>query len=168
MGDDGFGEEVLLAAAKRNNVSLLNEYIAEKGNKFDPNVKDSLGNTPLHYSAGANHTETTQILLSKGANPNIQNNTSAETPLHRAIWGNHINMVSLLIEHGGDVNIANKDKQKAANLAKSKEMKALIESAVLASQVADEDIAADDDDEDESRPAGGYDHDMVADDDDDE
>jgi len=166
----------LFAAAKRNNISLFNEYVEERGNKFDPNVLDALGNTPLHYSAGANHEEITALLLGKNADPNIKNNTSGETPLHRAIWGGHFNIVKLLVEHGADVNIANNNKQKAINLAKSSELKSYIEAAALAREVDDTDVAEDDDEDEGASPAPtrpprsttkpGFDADMIADDDD--
>jgi len=177
MTDEEFSNDVLFAAAKRNNISLYNEYVAERGAKFDPNVKDALGNTPLHYSSGSNHEEVTKLLLGKGANANVQNNTSGETPLHRAIWGGHFNMVKLLIEKGADATIANNNNQKPVTLAKSKEMKAYLESAVLARDIDNNDIADDDEEEEEeqqgnnipSKPTRppGFDEDMIVDDDED-
>lgn len=46
---------MLMAAAKRGNVELLNRIITENSSP-DLNIQDGLGNTALHYSASANHT----------------------------------------------------------------------------------------------------------------
>jgi len=179
MTDNEYGPEVLFAAAKRNNISLMNEYITQKGKNFDPNVIDPLGSTPLHYSAGSNYKEGLEILLAKGANCNIKNATSGETPLHRAIWGGHVEAVRKLIEMGADATIPNANKQTPLQLAKSKEMKSLIESAVAARKYDEEDIASDEEDDTKppqpparpSRPIPNkkaeVDKDMIADDDDD-
>eukprot|EP01111_Echinosteliopsis_oligospora_P014001 TRINITY_DN517_c0_g1_i1.p1 TRINITY_DN517_c0_g1~~TRINITY_DN517_c0_g1_i1.p1 ORF type:complete len:182 (+),score=79.09 TRINITY_DN517_c0_g1_i1:171-716(+) len=181
MTDTEYGPEVLFAAAKRNNISLMKEYIAQKGKNFDPNIIDPLGSTPLHYSAGSNYKEGLEILLSKAANPNIKNATSGETPLHRAIWGGHIDAVRKLIEMGADATIPNANKQTPLQLAKSKEMKSLIESAVAAKRFDDDDVASEDEDDTKppqppARPTrkqpappkkAEVDRDMIADDDDD-
>eukprot|EP00026_Physarum_polycephalum_P018986 Phypoly_transcript_20799.p1 GENE.Phypoly_transcript_20799~~Phypoly_transcript_20799.p1 ORF type:complete len:176 (+),score=41.76 Phypoly_transcript_20799:88-615(+) len=175
MGDAvEYDVDVLFAAGKRNNTALLNEYIAQKGPKVDLSAVDSLGNSALHYSSGSNHHDVTELLLSKGANPNLQNKTSGETPLHRAAWGNHTDLVKLLIAHGANPTIANKNGQKPVQVAKTKELRAIIESAVMAHNIDASDIADDDDDED-GTPAKGnhppgtkheHDKDMIADDDD--
>lgn len=49
----------------------------------------------------------------------------------RAIWGGHFSIVKLLVEGGANVNIANNNKQKAIQLAKSKDMKAYLEAAAM-------------------------------------
>eukprot|EP01133_Synstelium_polycarpum_P007388 gene7388-8623_t len=128
-----FEDEIIFAAAKKNHISMLEEFYQQRLKKgtFNPNISDALGNTPLHYSATFKHIGISKRLLELGAKPNIQNK-AGETPTHRAVWYNCIEMVELLIENGGDVSITNNMKQNALSLAKSSDMKALIQSALLA------------------------------------
>ncbi|EFA78350.1 hypothetical protein PPL_09001 [Heterostelium album PN500] len=170
-----FGDEIIFAAAKKNHISMLEEFYEQRkrANNFNPNLTDALGNTPLHYSATFNHYETSQRLLILGANPNFQNR-AGETPLHRAVWYNHVNIATLLIENGGDVSITNNMKQNALGLAKSLDMKALIQSAQLAQKFSPDEFADDDEDEEEGtekKPVtsnSSFHSDMIANDSDDE
>jgi ankyrin repeat protein len=65
------------------------------------NVKDSDGETPLHFFA--NNTEISRFLVENNADINIQNGLG-ETPLCRAAGANNIEIMRLLLEHGADVN----------------------------------------------------------------
>ncbi|HIC25342.1 MAG TPA: ankyrin repeat domain-containing protein, partial [Gammaproteobacteria bacterium] len=47
----------------------------------DLNKKDSIGRTPLYYSALEGHTEVAELLIAKGADVNAKTNTG-RTPLH--------------------------------------------------------------------------------------
>ena len=51
--------------------------------KVDIEKKDSLGNTALHYAAGADHTKCVKILLEKGKANAEAKNKQGETPLHK-------------------------------------------------------------------------------------
>lgn len=55
---------------------------------------DNDGNTPLHWAAEKNQVESVRFLLSKGANPNLQNN-SMMAPLHLAVQGMHNEVVKV-------------------------------------------------------------------------
>lgn len=57
---------------------------------------DNYGNTPLHWAAEKNQVESVKFLLSKGANPNLQN-SNMMAPLHLAVQGlyNQVAKVSL-------------------------------------------------------------------------
>lgn len=55
---------------------------------------DDDGNTPLHRAAEKNQVESVRFLLSKGANPNLQNN-SMMAPLHLAVQGMHNEVVQV-------------------------------------------------------------------------
>jgi len=72
-----------------NNIKLLLD------NGADPNKKDAIGNTPLHY---AHKAEVIDLLLSKGASANIKNNENI-TPLeNELIMCNYI-CARILIEN---------------------------------------------------------------------
>eukprot|EP01132_Coremiostelium_polycephalum_P001011 gene1011-1281_t len=172
--EDYFEDAVLFAAAKKNHISLFKEYYDQrcKKNEFNPDLKDALGNTALHYSSTFNHYDISKMLLDLKADPNKQNN-NGETPLHIAAWKNHLEIVKLLIEYKGDVSIANNNKQKVVNMAKTVDMKQLIESARLAQQFDQSDYAVDDEDDDEEggqqkpyKPTPHDNSDMIADSDD--
>jgi len=64
------------------------------------NIKDSGGNTPLHF---AEDYETAEILIKNGADVNIKNNYG-EIPLHMASEKKYYEIVKLLIEKGSDIN----------------------------------------------------------------
>ncbi len=55
--------------------------------------------TPLYLAAFRGHTDTVQVLLAWGVEPN----TPVEqgwTPLHTAAWKGHTGVVDLLLNHG--------------------------------------------------------------------
>jgi ankyrin repeat protein len=64
----------------------------------DTNARDSLGYTPLHWTAKYGHTETATFLLEHGADINARNNYG-ETPLSRAKESGYTKIASLLEEH---------------------------------------------------------------------
>lgn len=70
---DGRGE--LVAALERS---------LELG--MSPNIRDSLGNTPLHYAALFGRKYAMQVLLNHGADPNAVNN-NGDTPVHKLAGG---------------------------------------------------------------------------------
>ena len=60
-------------------------------------VNIKAGNTPLHWAARNNATETAQLLITWGANVNTKNSEEA-TPLHYAAWKNATETAQLLLE----------------------------------------------------------------------
>jgi ankyrin repeat protein len=67
----------------------------------NPNVKDRLDTTPLHYAALYGNTESVRILLEHGADPKARNKSDV-TPL---IYGAYnFEKTRLLVEKGADVN----------------------------------------------------------------
>ncbi|OUM65658.1 hypothetical protein PIROE2DRAFT_41490, partial [Piromyces sp. E2] len=67
---------------------------------------DDYGNTALHLATIQNDYELVSLLLLKGANPNVRNNTdeNGSTPLMKASYGGHVNIVEKLIEKNANVN----------------------------------------------------------------
>ncbi|EGG24722.1 hypothetical protein DFA_02966 [Cavenderia fasciculata] len=153
--EDYFEDEIIFAAAKKNHISMLQEFHEQrvKKNAFNASLTDALGNTPLHYSATFGHYDISKYLLELGANPNIQNK-AGETALHKAVWYNQIEIATLLIEKGADPNITNNAKQKVIGLTKSTDMHALLNQAVLAHAFSKSDYADEDEDDNDEEAAG--------------
>lgn len=76
------------------------------GIKADPNVKDSNGESPLHYAVLKNHKKVVEMLLNNGGNVNAKSHTG-ETSLHMALIEEFDEIAALLITRGADVNIPN-------------------------------------------------------------
>ncbi len=61
----------------------------------------SQGNwTPLHYAAEKGYTDIVELLLKKGANPNIKTNKDGKTPLSIARESGNRQIIELLIRYG--------------------------------------------------------------------
>lgn len=67
------------------------------------NQQNSYGQTPLHLAVWEGLTNTTKLLLSKGANPNIQDRPG-HTSLHYAVARDNVEIVSMLITSGADIH----------------------------------------------------------------
>ena len=66
------------------------------------------GDTCLHVATFAGHSDVVQLLLERGANPNIRNAMLC-TPLHSSMYDFEATATKLLLEHGADVNARNRD-----------------------------------------------------------
>ena len=110
-----------LAARKSDNKETVNLLLRKGAN---PDAKDKIGNTPLHWAVRHGQIETIELLLAGNADPNARNN-QGETPLHHAIqwlpgWKlgklgqqgpfphGTIPMMELLLRAGADPNTYNK------------------------------------------------------------
>ena len=64
------------------------------------------GTTPLHDVAFKGHKDVVQLLLDRGAEPNMADQ-NGDNPLHKATSKGHTDVVHLLRERGAEPNIAN-------------------------------------------------------------
>lgn len=72
------------------------------GHRYDADVKDSHGRTPLWLAAKEGHEKVVRLLLESGADPNVDNEYGS--PLSLAVdWG-HYAVVKLLLENGADLD----------------------------------------------------------------
>lgn len=68
--------------------------------KFDLNKQDQQGRTLLHYTSCRGQHDMIELLLEKGADPNIKDK-NGNTPLH---WCGHVDIFELLIFYGARVD----------------------------------------------------------------
>ncbi|EGG18753.1 ankyrin repeat-containing protein [Cavenderia fasciculata] len=74
------------------------------------------GLQPLHFCARMGHINMAELLLSKGANINAENNYGS-TPLHEAVRRGEVEMVQYLIKKNCDVAAVDIDSNTALHLA---------------------------------------------------
>ncbi len=113
----------LLMFASANNYPEMAELLIDKG--VNLNLKGKDGKTALMYASANNHPEIAKLLLEKGADPNLQNENNW-TALMYASSFNHPETAELLLEKGADPYLRDKDGETAYDLAKSDEIRALL------------------------------------------
>jgi len=115
----------LRLVAIKNGQDLLKAMRAEDKNKarrllnepyIATNITDEFGSTSLMYAACYNYFEIVQILLDKGANPNIQGKDGT-TALHWAVTYNNPEIVQILVDRGANLKIKNKCNHTALDVA---------------------------------------------------
>lgn len=87
-------QELLLSATKEGHTRVV-ELILKKG--VDPNVKDKVNATPLHWAAWSGNTPTMALLLKEGAKVDAKDR-SMETPLHWAAKADRVAAITLLLQ----------------------------------------------------------------------
>jgi len=147
-------QDEFFLAAKQGRTADVTAMLAPPYNA-NPNAQDSLGNTPLHYAAGANHTNTVAALVKlPGINLNAQNNIG-DTPLHKAAGRAGKNVVSILVKMGADTLAKNKEGLRPLDIAKDDDIRTL---------VAPTQAMFDYDDDDDDKHGGDSDADSDGDD----
>lgn len=72
-----------------------------KQHEVDPTIKDSLGQTALHYLAKYNNADCLKYLVSRKCDPNHQD-LQGQTPLFYATTNGRLQMIKELIQHSAD------------------------------------------------------------------
>jgi len=132
-----------IAAAKAGEDNLIEEYLNDRTKNIDVNKLDSLGQTALHWASASGYPTTCELLLSRGANPLIQDK-SGETALHKAAWRGSAECVQVLLEHGADPDCKNNEGKTALDLCRVREVRRLLVPQIE----VDEDEEADQEDPD--------------------
>jgi ankyrin repeat protein len=88
----------LFQAVEANDFSAASAALAAGA---DPNGRDDLQRTPLHFAAYAGHLEVARLLLDNGADPAARDDWQ-QTPLHSAAGNGHEEPARLLIAKGAD------------------------------------------------------------------
>jgi len=80
-------------------------YLLERG--IDINYRDKSGGTALYAAVHWQNTELAEVLLKKGADPNLGSTSNfINVPLLSATVKNNIELIILLISYGADVDLA--------------------------------------------------------------
>lgn len=96
--------EKFMQAVKDGNIkSAKRNLVFWKNKKLNSEYFDK---SPLETAIDQNNVEMVELLLNKGANPNISGCASHALPIIRAIEENNLKIVRLLVDHGADLNIS--------------------------------------------------------------
>lgn len=107
-------------AAAEGQVELMEMIITDSSFEV-VNMMDDYGNTPLHWATEKNKVESIKFLLSKGANPNLQNNNMM-APLHIAVQNMYNEVVKILTDYSGtDIDLEGENGNTAVITACSKD-----------------------------------------------
>lgn len=101
---DRDGLTVCAVAAQRGAKDCLLSLFRSLAN---PNLSDSLGNTPAHWACAMSQSETLGLLLYHGVNPNAANHAGV-TPLMLALSKGHMEMSEKLLQYGADMSLADR------------------------------------------------------------
>jgi len=110
---------LFLEFAKRGQIPQMEEFLAMK---VPVNGTDHLGQTALHWSASCGYDESSEWLVSQGANVDATSK-DGDTPLHKASWRGHPSACSVLIAKGANRKIKNAEGKAALDLAKTPAIK---------------------------------------------
>jgi ankyrin repeat protein len=99
----------ILEASKRGDTSSVYSILTRGSEIVNYlNIRDSNGNTALHYASGLSRTfELAEILIQKGANVNAINNVG-HTPLHSACSNGLIETAKILHSNGAEIDTIDK------------------------------------------------------------
>ncbi|XP_014270743.1 putative ankyrin repeat protein RF_0381 [Halyomorpha halys] len=96
------GEFMLHKAAREGNVNAVINLINSGFNRID--IVDLNDATPLYLAVEHGHYKVVELLLNRGANPNVRNK-DLWTPLHKAAIAGDDNIVKLLLSYSANPNL---------------------------------------------------------------
>ena len=109
-----------------NNQLEIAEFLLQ--NEANAEIIDENVCIPLHLAVHYGHVEMTHLLLRSNYNIiNIVDKNWGYTALHEAVKNDQTEMCSLLLNYGADINIKNYDGKIASQLAKSAQVKHLLD-----------------------------------------
>lgn len=101
---DGYGRSALHYAAERNAECV--ELLLNQG--CDPDVRDSDGDTPLHWASFKNNVSCVSMLLHNGASVDPLDDHD-NTPLNWAAMKGNLEVIKVLLEYNASVELVNYD-----------------------------------------------------------
>jgi len=145
----------LLEAARTDNVNLLSEVFAERG-EYDINFQDGIGNTALHYAASQGSPEVLEELLEhEGCDVDYINRLEGATPLHLAVKIEEPELrayiTDCLLDAGANMSIKDKEGQVPLDYVPEddEETQKAFRRRQVENSVSRNDIAYDDEDDEE-------------------
>ncbi len=105
----------LFFAVKTHNIETIYQLIREKWNV---NIQDNNGNTPLHEAIYHDFPEGARVLINSGSNTNITNK-HCMTAFHVAALKGNVKILNLLIPVVGNINVRDSEGNTALHLAAS-------------------------------------------------
>ncbi|MDP2438649.1 MAG: ankyrin repeat domain-containing protein, partial [archaeon] len=97
-----WGKITLWDAAADGKVDLVHTRLQQSWTNV--NAVDHNGDTAIGLAAKWGHPEVVSVLLSKEADPSIQN-ACGQSPLHLAADMGQLDCIKVLVEHGVDINL---------------------------------------------------------------
>ena len=98
-----------------NNITSTAEILLTAGAYVS--AVDNSGNCPLHLACDNGKTDLVELLLSRGANPNLETVYEKKYPIHAASSGLHYEAAKLLLEYSAYVDVRDKSGKTALHLA---------------------------------------------------
>lgn len=130
--EDESGSTALIFACLNGDLEIV-ELLIEKGANID--VENDIGGTPLISASVRGRVDIVKLLIEKGVELNTADN-DGNTALILASFGGHVDVVKLLIEKGAAIDVENGEEQTALDVAKTDEIRRLLQSALPAQPAA--------------------------------
>ena len=116
---DGF-----FSVIEKGNIDKVKKYL---DHGYDLNIKNDSGETPLHLASEKGYKEIVELLLKKGADPNIKNVYAGLSPLYLASVEGHKDIVELLLKYGANPNIKSDSEETPLHWASIEGYKEIVE-----------------------------------------
>ncbi|MEM7369164.1 MAG: ankyrin repeat domain-containing protein [Bacteroidota bacterium] len=101
------------------------QRLIEAGADVNLAANNSFKVRPLHSAVASKHVEIARLLLTHGANPNVQQQNNV-SPLHSAAHNGQLDMVQLLLTHGANSEMKTVDGKTPLDMAKEAGHEAVI------------------------------------------
>ncbi|PHJ20148.1 ankyrin repeat-containing protein [Cystoisospora suis] len=106
--------DLFLRHAANGHISGVSRFLSANPSMI--NAKNEEDMTALHLASDRGHADIVELLLAKGADPNLQDNCG-ETALHVAVVAGNVAVASLLLRGRPDLSLKNHDGETVIDLA---------------------------------------------------
>ena len=104
-------------AASSGNLEIA-EYLLSGDVNESANLTRNNNFSPLHAAAMFGLTDIVKLLITKGANVNVQTEPQKYAPIHSASFGGHLDTIKVLVNNGADLNLKNYRDERAIDTAR--------------------------------------------------